>query len=104
MQQKTGITLSALEEEVLTLLSSGRAYGLQIQDAIASLSLSQRQVMQGTLYPILKRLEQEQFVIAQWGDSFAGARRKYYEITKLGLTALQQKQDYRDRLRQWSNQ
>lgn len=98
---KSGIALSALEEDILTLLKSKSAYGLEIIEAIARLSEGQRAVLQGTVYPILKRLEDEQFVKTQWGDETTGARRKYYQLTELGANALKEKQNYRIRLESW---
>lgn len=98
---KSGITLSALEEDILTLLKSKSAYGLEIIEAIAHLSEGQRAVLQGTMYPILKRLEEEQFVQTRWGEEAVGARRKYYQLTALGAVALKEKHDYRARLESW---
>lgn len=97
----SGIALSALEEDILTLLKSKSAYGLEIIEAIARFSEGHRAALQGTMYPILKRLEDKQFVKTQWGDESAGARRKYYQLTELGASALKEKQDYRARLASW---
>ena len=98
-----GISLSALEEEVLTLLAHKEAYGMQIIDSIAELSNGCRSSTQGTYYPIFKRLQVKELICSDWGDSLLGARRKYYRITDLGNAALKAKQVYRLRLAQWSN-
>ncbi len=96
-----GITLSALEEDILTLLLGKQAYGLQIVNAICQLSHGCRAGAQGTFYPLFKRLEDKYLIASSWGDADTGARRKYYRITDQGLAALQAKQAYRDRLRHW---
>ncbi|ALF55717.1 hypothetical protein ACX27_27295 [Nostoc piscinale CENA21] len=94
----SGIALSALEEEVLIYISGKRVYGLQVIDAIASLSEGKRPGVAGTYYPIFSRLEERGLLKSAWGDSDIAARRKYYEITKQGIEALQEKDAYRRRL------
>jgi DNA-binding PadR family transcriptional regulator len=40
------------------------------------------------LYPVLHRLERQDLVVAKWGVSDSGRRRKYYRITKSGQAQL----------------
>ena len=93
--------LSAFEEDILTLLENRSAYGLEIIQAIAD--LRQEAIAQGTLYPILKKLEDKDFVATKWGNSTVGARRKYYKITSAGKEALTEQRNYRQRLSEWSS-
>ena len=96
------IVLSALEEDLLTLLCGKSLYGLQIMDAINDLSCGRRTLRPGSLYTTLHRLEQKDLISAQWGDDedgkTGGARRKYYSVTSLGSEVLQETQSYRQRL------
>ena len=43
-----------------------------------------RQLSEGTLYSILKRLERKGYIESYWGDETQGGRRKYYRITEEG--------------------
>jgi len=50
----------------------------------------------GMLYPLLHRLERLGLVVATWGTSEAGRRRKHYALTRAGRDALAERQE------QWS--
>ncbi|MEM0978737.1 MAG: PadR family transcriptional regulator [Cyanobacteria bacterium P01_H01_bin.58] len=99
-------SLSALEEDILTVLLGQELYGLQICQAIEDASEGQQTLKLGSLYPSLHRLERKRFVTSRMGnsgiESRGGNRRKYYKITGLGATALTQKQKTRQRLGHWS--
>ena len=99
-------SLSALEEDILTVLLGQELYGLQICQAIEEASEGQQTLKLGSLYPSLHRLEKKRFVTSRMGtggiESRGGNRRKYYKITGLGATALTQKQQTRQRLANWS--
>ncbi|MBP0022059.1 MAG: helix-turn-helix transcriptional regulator [Cyanobacteria bacterium SBLK] len=97
------LVLSALEEDLLTLLNSNdRLYGLQIVDAINDAGQGQRILRSGTLYTTLRRMKTKKLVDAEWGDETdGGARRKYFKISLIGKEALQETQKYRARLCSW---
>lgn len=99
--------LSALEEDILTVLLGQELYGLQICKAIAEASGGSQTLKVGSLYPSLHRLEKKEFVTSRMdanGDLKArgGNRRKYYRITGLGAKTLTQKQAIRQNLANWS--
>ena len=72
-----------LQIAVLALLRK-QAYGYQL---LKELSAAGLETEEGTLYPILRRLEQQELVASTW--STEGARpRKYYKITSRGLETL----------------
>ncbi len=72
-----------LQVAVLALLQR-RAYGYDLLRVLTERGLP---VEEGTLYPILRRLESEGLLSAEWDTS--GVRpRKYYETTDAGLAAL----------------
>lgn len=99
------ITLSALEEDLLTVLCSKELYGLQIMNGINDASKGLRQIGFGSLYPTLHRLEKKGLVKARWGEETdpesGGARRKYYHVTGLGEQVLRDTQEYRAHLALW---
>ncbi len=69
-----------LEACVLKLLSKGDSYGYQlIKDISALISISE-----STLYPILKRLEANNFLTV-YSIEHNSRLRKYYRITQKGL-------------------
>jgi len=46
-------------------------------------------VNQGTLYPVLLKLEQEGAIESEWGASDNNRRARFYRLTKEGRKALQ---------------
>lgn len=100
-----GIVLSALEEDLLTLIQQqvDGIYGLDILDRlnVANEKINRRQIGVGSLYPALKRMEQQGLLKSRWGDdqdNSGGARRRYYTITALGKKALTDTWHYRQQL------
>ena len=68
---------------VLSVLNGGESYGYKIITDLAQYVT----VSESTLYPILKRLEQGNFVTTRTAE-YNGRLRKYYMITKAGLDQL----------------
>jgi PadR family transcriptional regulator PadR len=93
------VVLSALEEDLLTLLYDRRLYGLEFINAIKEASKGTRELGVGSLYPTLARLEKNKLVIWHWGDEQVGPRRKYYEITPFGKMVLENTWRFREALR-----
>ncbi len=84
-QMKKGV----LDMLVLKLLESEPKYGYQIIQELKEKSGETFLLKDGTLYPILYRLEDDQLVTARWSEAKdRQVPRKYYEITKAGLMAL----------------
>lgn len=80
-QLKKGV----LEILVLELLSKKQMYGYQLINDLKQLSNDFFNLKEGTLYPILYRLEDEALVISEWSNpSGKIAAKKYYVITNKG--------------------
>lgn len=73
---------------VLAILAEADSYGYAIIKRVAELSGGRLQWTDGMLYPVLHRLERQDFVAAKWGTSENGRKRKYYRITKSGRAHL----------------
>lgn len=74
-----------LEICVLASLLKKDSYGYQIiKDVSAYITISE-----STLYPILKRLETQKFVM-NYSVEHSGRLRKYYQITELGKKHIQE--------------
>src|SRR5215510_2155269 len=78
----------SLELIVLHLLSSGEAYGYEIVTKLSELTNGALEVTDGTLYPVLYRLEAWGFVTVRWETPQRGVPRKYYRLTKAGSAEL----------------
>lgn len=75
---------------VLTLLEGAENYGYEMIRRVRELSGGGLEWTEGTLYPVLHRLEREGLITAFWRESEVGRRRKYYRLTASGLSALAQ--------------
>ena len=74
---------------VLSVLAREANYGYEIIRRINAEADGLFTWQEGTIYPILHKLEHEGKVRAQWQDADTGRRRKYYYITAQGRTALE---------------
>ena len=71
-----------LEGCVLALIGRGETYGYELVGALAACGLPG--IAEGTLYPLLMRLEKKGFIASVYRESEVGPRRKYYRITEAG--------------------
>ena len=78
----------SLELIVLHLLAPGEAYGYEIVSKLTSQSNGALEVTDGTLYPVLYRLERAGLVSVRWETPERGVPRKYYELTEAGRQEL----------------
>ena len=78
----------SLELIVLHLLDSGEAYGYEIVTKVTTRSNGALGVTDGTLYPVLYRLERAGFVAVRWDTPERGVPRKYYRLTDAGRDEL----------------
>ncbi len=78
----------SLELIVLHLLSLGEAYGYEIVANLTGRTNGGLEVTDGTLYPVLYRLERAGFVAIRWETPQRGVPRKYYRLTEVGQAEL----------------
>ena len=69
---------------ILARLIRTDSYGYEINKIISTLSSGRFELKEATLYTAFKRLEDSGFIASYWGNSGAGARRRYYTITPSG--------------------
>ena len=72
---------------ILARLLQSDSYGYEINKMISTLSSGRFELKEATLYTAFKRLEDTGCITSYWGDSGAGARRRYYTITPAGRDA-----------------
>ena len=78
----------SLELIVLHLLASGEAYGYEIVSKLTAETNGALEVSDGTLYPVLYRLERAGSVTVRWETPDRGVPRKYYRLTSAGRDEL----------------
>lgn len=77
---------------ILNSLKKESMYGYGMIKEIENKSVGVFLFKEGTLYPILHDLEKNKLIESFW-DSENGRRRKYYRITKKGLTELNKREN-----------
>ena len=78
----------SLELIVLHLLAPGEAYGYEIVSSLTARTNGALAVTDGTLYPVLYRLERAGFLAVRWETQERGVPRKYYRLTDAGREEL----------------
>lgn len=82
---KAQMRKGVLELCILSVLSRGDAYA---NDLINKLKDAKMIVVEGTLYPLLTRQKNAGLLSYRWEESPQGPPRKYYSLTELGKTYL----------------
>jgi PadR family transcriptional regulator PadR len=80
-----------LEMCVLAIVSRADCYGYELVNRISECM----KITEGTIYPLLKRLKEQNHIDSYIVESQEGPPRKYYTITSGGRDA------YREQERQW---
>jgi PadR family transcriptional regulator, regulatory protein PadR len=89
MKGKTDVLQGTLALMVLkTLDVLGPLHGYGIARRIEQISGDLLTVNQGTLYPVLLKLEQEGFVASAWGASENNRKARFYRLTRGGRKQL----------------
>lgn len=76
-----------LEGCILKIISSKQTYGYEISEELKKYGFEK--ISEGTIYPILLRLERNNAITAEYRESSNGPKRKYFSITPLGRKELQ---------------
>lgn len=85
----------AADTLVLSAFSDGEKYGYQVVKELEQRSQGFFRLKEGTLYPILHRLETQGLLTARWQTMPNGSERRYYGLTAKGRYALS------DKLTEW---
>jgi transcriptional regulator len=80
-------TLALMVLKTLDVLGTLHGYG--IARRIEQISGDLLSVNQGTLYPVLLKLEQEGAIASDWGTSENNRRARFYRLTRAGRRQLQ---------------
>jgi transcriptional regulator len=90
MREKTDVrqgTLALMVLKTLDVLGSLHGYG--IARRIEQISGDLLTLNQGTLYPLLLKLEQEGSIASEWGASENNRKARFYRLTRNGRKQLE---------------
>ncbi len=76
-----------LEFCILSIISQGEVYPSDIVDKMKAANLN---ILEGTLYPLLTRLKNAEYLTYRWVESNSGPPRKYFVMTDKGLSFYQE--------------
>lgn len=76
-----------LEYCILSIINKEEAYASDILETLKKANLL---VVEGTLYPLLTRMKNEELLTYRWQESTSGPPRKYYALTDEGQELLTQ--------------
>ena len=89
MDKKKDVQQGTLAMMILkTLEVLGPLHGYGVARRIEQISGDLLSVNQGTLYPVLLRLEQEGAITSEWGPSENNRRARFYRLTRAGHKVL----------------
>ena len=83
----------ALDLLVLRTLARGPQHGYAIAQRIQQISDDVLRVEEGSLYPALHRMEQADWIDAEWRMTGTGRRAKFYRLTAAGRRQLAQEEE-----------
>jgi len=81
-----------------TLQAMGPLHGFGIARRLEQLSEEVLRLNEGTVYTSLLRLQQEEWIAAEWGASENNRKAKFYSITKRGLKQLERETEDWERI------
>ena len=73
-----------LEMLLLRILADEPTYGYELVSRLSQRSEGRFQIKEGTLYPVLYRLEDAGLIVPEWDSPTRGVPRKTYRLTKAG--------------------
>ena len=87
----------AVETLVLSTFAEGEKYGYQVVKELDARSDGFFCLKEGTLYPILHRIERQGLLVGRWETMPSGSERRYYRLTGRGERSLA------DKLSEWQS-
>jgi transcriptional regulator len=85
---KSELPQGTLDMLILQTVALGPIHGYAISQRIQQMSRDALQVLQGSLYPALHRLENKGFLASEWHESETGRDAKFYRLTPKGRSQL----------------
>lgn len=76
-----------LEGCILASINQSECYGYEISEKLHQYGFGK--IAEGTIYPLLLRLEKKEWVLSTFRESEVGPKRKYYRLSEQGKVELQ---------------
>ncbi|KQL37169.1 PadR family transcriptional regulator [Psychrobacillus sp. FJAT-21963] len=87
MSIRSQLLKGILDGCVLAVIEREAVYGYELSRKLQEIGLSD--VSEGTIYPVLLRLQKNKLIIGEMRPSDFGPNRKYYSLTAAGKEALE---------------
>ena len=91
-RQKADVPQGTLDLLILKMLSLGPMHGLGVSERLKQVTQGTFQVNPGSFFPVLHRLEEDGWILGEWGQSENNRRAKYYRLTGAGKRKLQREE------------
>jgi len=86
--EQTNLLQGTLDMMILKALRLGEMHGLGISRRIEQISQGAFVVKSGSLFPALRRMQEEGWISSAWGESETNRKAKYYRLTSEGKRQL----------------
>lgn len=86
MSIRSQLLKGILDGCVLTIIEQSPVYGYELSQKLQEAGLED--ISEGTIYPVLLRLQKNGYIHGEMKPSPSGPNRKYYFLTEEGKTAL----------------
>lgn len=100
--EDTQLMKGILEGCVLAVISKGETYGYEILQSLSTYGF--QDLGEGTVYPVLTRLEKKKYISCRRAKSPLGPIRKYYSITEEGEEYLRNFKENYERITKCANE
>lgn len=97
MSDPVDLPQGALEILILKAISLGPLHGYGILLRIEQISNNRLDILQGSFYPALYRLEARGWIKGEWGESENNRRAKFYRLSASG------KRQLKAEMRRWAD-
>jgi PadR family transcriptional regulator, regulatory protein PadR len=84
MGKQLDLLQGTLDMLILKAVSLGPLHGYGVLLRIRQISKDRLEILQGSLYPALYRLEHQGLIASEWGESENKRKAKYYRLTPAG--------------------
>src|SRR5579871_4071044 len=88
LNNQVDLLQGTLDMLILKAVSLGPLHGYGILLRIQQISRDRLEILQGSLYPALYRLEHQGLIRGEWGESDNKRKAKYYRLTASGKRQL----------------
>lgn len=86
MSIRSQLLKGILDGCVLAIIEKETVYGYELSKKLQDVGLGD--VSEGTIYPVLLRLQKNQLIVGEMRSSESGPNRKYYKLTEDGKKSL----------------